>query len=157
MSKKIFATSSDIVEIAEKKFQETGLASVGVRLNVMSTTKANSVVEVRQIGATEKFKTKSELGINMIIYEDAFDRLSDKMKEDLIEGALSKVSYDSEKDRLTVDNSQYGELLRMRIKHDDYLDTIETSLMTIEDIAEEEKERKREEKEAKKNKKNMQA
>ena len=93
----------------------------------------------------------------MIIYEDALDRLTDKMKEDLIEGALSKVSYDSEKDRLTVDNSQYGELLRMRIKHDDYLDTIETSLMTIEDIAEEEKERKREEKEAKKNKKNMQA
>lgn len=38
----------------------------------------------------------------------------------------------------------------MRIKHDDYLDTIETSLITIEAIAEEEKERKREEKEAKK-------
>ena len=38
----------------------------------------------------------------------------------------------------------------MRIKHDDYLDTIETSLITIEAIAEEDKERKREEKEAKK-------
>ena len=93
----------------------------------------------------------------MIIYEDALDRLTDKLKEDLIEGALSNVSYDSEKDKLNVDNSQYGEILRMRIKHDDYLDTIETSLITIEAIAEEEKERKREEKEAKKNKKNMQA
>lgn len=150
MAKKIFATSSDIVEMAEKKFEETGLASVGVKLNVMSTTKSNKVVEVRQIGATEKFKTKSESGINMIIYEDALDRLTDKLKEDLIEGALSNVSYDSEKDKLNVDNSQYGEILRMRIKHDDYLDTIETSLITIEAIAEEDKERKREEKEAKK-------
>lgn len=150
MAKKIFATSSDIVEMAEKKFEETGLASVGVKLNVMSTTKSNKVVEVRQIGATEKFKTKSESGINMIIYEDALVRLTDKLKEDLIEGALSNVSYDSEKDKLNVDNSQYGEILRMRIKHDDYLDTIETSLITIEAIAEEDKERKREEKEAKK-------
>lgn len=150
MAKKIFATSSDIVEMAEKKFEETGLASVGVKLNVMSTTKSNKVVEVRQIGATEKFKTKSESGINMIIYEDALDRLTDKLKEDLIEGALSNVSYDSEKDKLNVDNSQYGEILRMRIKHDDYLDTIETSLITIEAIAEEDKERKREEKEANK-------
>lgn len=107
MAKKIFATSSDIAEMAEKKFEETGLASVGVRLNVMSTTKSNKVVEVRQIGATEKFKTKSESGINMIIYEDALDRLTDKLKEDLIEGALSNVSYDSEKDKLNVDNSHH--------------------------------------------------
>jgi len=147
---KLFKTSEDIVELAESKFEETGLSMVGINFKVISTTKASDVVKVSKANATTEFLTKSGDMITMFVYEDAFDRLSDEYKEKLMEGALSNVSYDSEKDKLMVDNSRYGELIRMRRKYEDYGDIVETSVMMIEQIATEEKEKKEQEKALKK-------
>lgn len=83
------------------------------------------------------------------MYEEAFDRLNDEQKRKLMEGVLSNVSYDTEKEKLNIDNSRYGEAIRMRRKYSDYGDIIETSVLVIEEIQEEEKQRKEEEKERK--------
>ena len=89
----------------------------------------------------------------LIIYEEALDRLSDEYKSKLIEGALSTVSYDTEKGKLNVDNSRYGELFQMRRKYPNYQDMLEAADLAIKQIADEEKEKKEAEKAARASKK----
>lgn len=148
---KLFESASDIVELAEEKFEETGLPQMGINLKVISITKAKDVLKVARANATTEFLTKNSDVITLFVYEDAFDRLDDDMKNMLMEGALSNVSYDTEKDKLNVDSSRYGEFIRMRRKFPNYGDVVETSVMVIEQIIEEEKQRKEEERAAKRN------
>ena len=143
---KIYETSADIAELCQAKWEETSLPQMGMNLKVMSVTKSKDVLKVGRANATTEFLTKNSDIITLYVYEDAFDRLSDEFKEKLMEGVLSNVSYDTEKDKLLVDNSRYGELIRMRRKYPSYVDIIETATMVIEQIAEEEKQRKEEEK-----------
>jgi hypothetical protein len=151
---KLFKTSEDIVQMAEDKFEETSLPQIGINLKVISMTKANEVLKVSKASATTEFLTKSSDMVTLFVYEDAFDRLTDEQKYKLMEGALSNISFDSEKDKLNVDNSRYGEFIRMRRKYEDYGDIIEESIMVIEQLADEEKRAKEEERAAKKAKKN---
>lgn len=146
---KIFKTDDDIVELAEELFDETSLPQMGINLKVMSVTKAKDVIKVSKANATTEFLTNSEDIVTLYIYEDAFDRLSEEYQKVLMEGALSNISYDSEKEKLNIDNSRYGEALRMRRKYDNYIDIIEASILVIDEIQEEERQRKEEEKERK--------
>lgn len=153
---KFFKTDADILELANKKFEETGLPQMGINMKVISITKAKEVVKVNKASATTQFLSKNT-DIIMVVYEEALDRLPDDFKEKLIEGQLSNVFYDTEKDRLNIDNTPYGDVFRMRKKYTDYVDILEASSIIIAQIAEEEKERKEMEREAKKNKKKQQA
>lgn len=146
---KIFKTDDDIVDLAEELFDETSLPQMGINLKVMSVTKAKDVIKVSKANATTEFLTNSEDIVTLYIYEDAFDRLSEEYQKILMEGALSNISYDSEKGKLNIDNSRYGEALRMRRKYGNYIDVIETSVLVIDEIQEEERQRKEEEKECK--------
>lgn len=143
---KLFETSSDISELIENEFENTELASLGIILKIMSVTKAKDVLKLSRANATTEFLTKNSDILTLYVYEEAFDRLSDEYKQRLAEGVLSNASYDTEKEKLTVDNSRYGEFIRMRRKYANYGDIIETATMLIEQIAEEEKQRKEEEK-----------
>lgn len=143
---KIFQTSDDIVELAENVFESTGLPQLGINLKIMSLTKAKDVLKVSKANATTEFLTKNTDIVTLYVYEEAFDRLSDEQKIKLMEGVLSNVSYDTEKEKLNIDNSRYGEAIRMRRKYPNYGDIIETSMMVIDEIQEEENQRKEEEK-----------
>ena len=110
---KIFETDSEIVELVERKFAETVLSGIGIKLKVMSLTKAKEITKVSVANATTLFLTKNDDLICLYIYEQAFERLPRAHQVALIEGALSNVSYDTEKDKLLVDSSRYGEMLRM--------------------------------------------
>lgn len=146
---KIFQTSDDIVELAEDVFDSTGLPQVGINLKVMSVTKSKDVLKVTKANATTEFLTNNKDMVTLYVYEEAFDRLTDEQKNKLMEGVLSNISYDSEKDKLNIDNSRYGEAIRMRRKYNNYVDIIETSIMVIEEIQEEEAQKKEEERERK--------
>lgn len=146
---KIFETSADIVELALSQFEKTGLYSLGINFKIMSLTKAKDILKVSRANATTEFLTKKKDIVTLYVYEDAFDRLSDEYKQKLMEGVFSNVAYDTEKDKLLLDNSRYGEFIRMRKKYANYGDIIETATMVIEQIQEEEKQRKEEEKERK--------
>lgn len=152
---KFFKTADDIKELAESVFKSTGLESYGIKLKVMSTVKGSTVVKVSRASAVTEYLTREEDIIQLIIYESAFDRLNDEEKKMILEGAFSNVMYDSEKDKLNVDSSQYGEVINMRKKYGEkYMDLIESSLILIEQIEEEKKEQKAAEKAAKKASKN---
>lgn len=140
--KKFFSTSEDIAELAQNIFEQTRLPQIGVNLNVVSVTKAKEVLSIAKESAKMEFMTSTNDLCTLIIYEEAFDRLNDAGKVKLMEGVLSNVSYDTEKGKLNVDTSRYGELMRMRHKYADYVDVVEASLIAIEQIAEEEKQKK---------------
>ena len=152
---KIYETSEDIAELARNKFAETYLEQVGINLNIISVTKSKSVLKVSKASAVLRHLTNKD--VILTVYEDAFDRLSDEAKAILMEGALSNVSFDTEKDKLNVDSDIAKEIFRMRTKYDNYVDILEASYIVASEIEEEEKKRKAEEKarkeEAKKNKK----
>ena len=141
---KFFETSQDIAELAQAKFEETGLPQMGVDLKIISITKAKNVLKASKAGATVNYLTKKDAFL--IIYEEAFDRLSDEYKERLMEGALSNISYDTEKDKLNVEGDIAKEIFRMRKKYDNYTDIMETSYIVMEEIEDEERRRKEEEK-----------
>ena len=140
---KIFETSQDIAELAQDKFEETGLPQMGINLKVLSITKSKNVLKVSRANATTHFLTDKD--VILIVYEEAFDRLSDEFKNKLMEGAISNISYDTEKDKLIVESDIAKEIFRMRRKHENYVDVVETSYLVVEQIEDEEKRRKEEE------------
>jgi len=149
---KLFETSADIAELAQEKFEDTSLAQMGIDLKVISTTKAKSILKVQRANATTHFLTKKD--VVLTVYEEAFDRLTDEHKHLLMEGAISNISYDTEKDKLLVESDFSKEIFRMRRKYPNYVDVAEQSYIVIEQIEDEEKRRKEEERLAKKEKKN---
>ena len=149
---KIFETAADIAELAQDKFEETGLPQMGINLKVISTPKAKQVLKVQRANATTHFLTKKD--VILTVYEEAFDRLTDEHKSLLMEGAISSISYDSEKDRLNVDGDFAKEIFRMRRKYENYVDVAEQTYIIIETIEDEERRKKEEERLAKREKKN---
>jgi hypothetical protein len=144
MGKKIFETSADIAELAQEKFEDTNLAQMGINLKVLSITKSKSVLKVSRANATTHHLTGKD--VILMVYEEAFDRMSDEFKNKLMEGAISNISYDNEKDKLNVEGDIAKEIFRMRRKYENYVDIVETSYIAVEQIEEEEKQRKEEEK-----------
>lgn len=145
---KFFETSADIAELAQDKFEDTGLAQMGIELKVISVTKAKNVLKASKAGATIQYLTKKDA--ILIVCEEVFDRLSDEYKEKLMEGALSNISYDTEKDKLIVETDIAKEIFRMRQKYENYVDMLEASYIVAQQIEDEEKQRKEEMKAAKK-------
>ncbi len=141
---KLFKTSEDIADMAQMIFDKTSLPQMGIELKILSTTKAKSIVKVSKTNPTLQYLTNQDA--ILIVYEEAFDRLSDEYKERLMEGALSNISYDTEKDKLNVDGDIAKEMFRMRKKYDNYVDIMEASYIVIDTIEEEEKQKKEEEK-----------
>lgn len=149
---KLFETSKDILELAQNIFEETGLPQLGVDLKILSTTKSKAILKVQRANATTHFLTKKD--VVLTVYEEAFDRMTDEHKNLLMEGVISNISYDTEKDRLNVENDFAKEIFRMRRKYPNYVDVAEESYIIIEQIEDEERRRKEEERLAKKEKKN---
>ena len=153
---KFFETSEDIASLAQAKFEETSLPQMGIELKIISTTKSKNILKASKASATVQYLTKRDA--LLVIYEEAFDRRSDDMKEKLMEGALSNISYDDEKDKVNVEGDIAKEIFRMRKKYDNYVDMLEASYLAVEQIEEEEKQKKEEEKarksEMRKNKQN---
>ncbi len=140
----IFETDKDIIELASRKFEETSLPQMGVQLKVISVTKAKNILKISKAGATMQYLTKKD--VILVVYEEAFDRLTDEHKEKLLEGAFSNVDFDTERDKINVENDIAKEIFRMRRKYNDYVDIMEASYVIVSQIEEEEKERKEAEK-----------
>ena len=119
---KIFETDKSIVDLAETVYSETGLDKMGFSLKVMSVTKSKDLLKISKANATTEFIVNDTDIITLYVYEDAFDRLSDDYMIVLMEGVLSNVYYDTEKEKLIIDNTRYGEFIRMRRKYPTYGD-----------------------------------
>ena len=139
---KIFETSEEIVKLAHEKFEETGLSQLGINLKVMSLTKSKDMLKVCRASATTEFLTKKSDVITLFVYESAFEYMTDDDKAKLMEGALSNISYDMNKEKLNVYNTKYGEFIRMRRKYKEYGDIIEAAQFAMEQAEEAAKEEK---------------
>lgn len=140
---KIYKTSDDIVELVESKFDETGLDTYGLNLRVMSVNKSKDLIKVSKANAATEFLVKDQDIIQVFIYEAAFDRLPDDAKNMLVEMALSNISYNSEKDKIIIDNNPFNQIFAMRKKYGDViLDKIELASMIMAEIEAENKEKK---------------
>lgn len=151
---KFFETSDEYVELIENQFSKTNLDTMGINLKVLSTTKAKDVLKVSRTSAVTNYLTKGETDILVMVYEQAFDRLTPDVQNMWAEMVLSAVSYDTEKDKLNIDTNPFGPFFNMRRKYGDVAaDNLELAYLAIQQIEDEEKERKEAEKAAKKTKK----
>lgn len=166
---KLFKTSDDIYEFITNEWNNTENSKIGVRLKVISTQKAKQILKLSKASATTEYLIREQDVLTLVVYEEAWDRLSEMNKILLLKGIFSVVSYDTEKERLIIDNRPYADLFNMRHTKDangnEYLDqydnTLETCALLLQQIEdeqkqakEEEKVRKAEERAAKKSKKN---
>ena len=166
---KLFKTSDDIYEFITNEWSNTESSKIGVRLKVISTQKAKQILKLSKASATTEYLIREQDVLTLVVYEEAWDRLSEMNKILLLKGIFSVVSYDTEKERLIIDNRPYADLFNMRHTKDangnEYLDQYDNALETcalllqqIEDeqrqAKEEEKVRKAEERAAKKAQKN---
>lgn len=160
---KLFKTSDDVYEFITNEWEQTDASKIGVRLKVISTSKARQILKLSKVSATTEYLIREQDVITLVVYEDAWDKLSDVDKTLLLRGLFSVVSYDTEKERIVIDNRPYADLFNMRHSKDangnEYLDkydnTLETCSLLLQQIEEQEKEekmRKAEEKKAKKHK-----
>lgn len=160
---KLFKTSDDVYEFITNEWEQTDTSKIGVRLKVISTSKARQILKLSKASATTEYLIREQDVITLVVYEDAWDKLSDVDKILLLRGLFSVVSYDTEKERIVIDNRPYADLFNMRhskdAKGNEYLDkydnTLETCSLLLQQIEEQEKEekmRKAEEKRAKKHK-----
>ena len=166
---KLFKTSDDIYEFITNEWRNTENSKIGVRLKVISTQKAKQILKLSKASATTEYLIREQDVLTLVVYEEAWDRLSEMNKILLLKGIFSVVSYDTEKERLIIDNRPYADLFNMRHtkdangneyldKYDNALETCALLLQQIEDeqkqAKEEEKARKAEERAAKKAQKN---
>lgn len=162
---KLFKTSEDIYEFITNEWENTSCCQIGVNLKVISTPKAKQILKLSKASATTEYLIREQDVLTLVVYEEAWDRLNDLNKLLLLKGVFSIVSYDTEHEKVIIDNRPYADLFNMRHTKDangnEYLDqydnTLETAALVIEQIEDEErekkeaeKERKRQEKEAKK-------
>lgn len=158
---KLFKTSDDVYEFIKNEWEQTQTSKIGVRLKVISTLKAKQILKLSKASATTEYLIREQDVLTLMVYEDAWDKLSDDNKILLLRGVFSTVSYDTDKERIIIDNRPYADLFNMRHSRDangkEYLDkydnTLETCSLLLQQIEEQEKEEKRmkaEEKKAKK-------
>lgn len=157
MAKNLFKTSDDVYEFIDKEWQNTEMALIGVTLKVVSTKKAKQIIKISKANPTTEYLLREDSVLTMVVYEEAWDRLSDLNRTLLLKGALSVYSYDTEKDRLDVDTRPYADLFIMRHAKDangeqfgdKYDNTLETASLVIQQIEDERREEKEAEKERK--------
>lgn len=160
---KLFKTSDDVYEFITNEWEQTDTSKIGVRLKVISTSKARQILKLSKVSATTEYLIREQDVITLVVYEDAWDKLSDVDKILLLRGLFSVVSYDTEKERIVIDNRPYADLFNMRHskdangneyldKYDNALETCSLLLQQIEEQEKEEKMRKAEEKKSKKHK-----
>ena len=151
---KLFKTSDDIYEFITNVWSNTESSKIGVRLKVISTQKAKQILKLSKASATTEYLIREQDVLTLVVYEEAWDRLSEMNKILLLKGIFSVVSYDTEKERLIIDNRPYADLFNMRHTKDangnEYLDqydnALETCALLLQQIEDEQKQAKEEEK-----------
>ena len=154
---KLFKTSDDVFEFIDNVWQNTSCASIGVNLKVISTPKAKQILKLSKASACTEYLIREDDVITLVVYEEAWDRLSELNKLLLVKGIFSLVSYDMDHEKVVIDNRPYADLFNMRHATDEngnefldvYDNALETAALVIEQIEDEERERKEEEKERK--------
>lgn len=151
---KLGMVSEETNELIEKIIRENNLDNY-INIKAYAVNKGREVIKIKKANPIEGELTKDEQTVFVIVYEEAFERLTDNYQEILMRDVLNNIQYNPENGKITIGApritvttwglQKYGE---------DLLNAAESAVLALEQIDEEQKERKRAESENKKTKKN---
>ena len=147
---KLSIASPETEKLIQDVAQEMGLIADGLEFQALCTKKAKEIVKVAKAGEVAEIVSDKEKLIVVIVYEDAFDLVDDKTRYMWVRMALDSVSYDMEKDKvsltaptITMTLNCYQKFGNVATQH------AELALHTIQQLEDLEKQRKAEAKAAK--------
>lgn len=138
----------DLSEGLERKVksmaQSIGLTDMGVNVDAIRLKKTkNSIGEVVQGNDLAKLYSGEENLVVIALYEEAFLCVDDQTQNLWIEGLLSQISYDDEKDKVIITKPEIQMSLGMYRKYGNIASQkYELALMTVQQIAEKTKQEK---------------
>lgn len=137
MVKEANECSPEIKKLVLDIATEMGLSQF-IKFKVFNVTKATEVVELKMHNILTKALVDNEVFV--LVYEDAFDRVDDKTKYMWIRLAMDCVSYDSEKEKVSIKTPMVKVPLYSYQKFGKVaVDNAELAIHTINQIQEEEK------------------
>lgn len=146
---KFFELSKENQEYFIQEWNENGMYNY-IDLKLLGVSKSKDVIKVQKTNPQAEYLGKCPDSVTCTVYEAAFDRLDDKTKKLIVNDALAMVSYDDEKDKIIVGCPQITVTIGGRTKHgEELLNAIESGVLAIQQIADEEAEKKTAEKERK--------
>lgn len=152
MAKAVLA-SPDINELVQEVAKELGLIQYGIEFVTMRK-KSKEVVTVKKAGELFEAYVKKEKMLAVLVYEEAFDKVEEKDQWMWVRQALARVSYDLEKDKVSLNVPMLSVPLDFYQKYGNVaMQNAELALLTVQHLQDEEKQRKEEEKKSKKKRK----
>lgn len=151
---KLSMASPDIEKLVYEVANEMGLIQMGVEVQALNIKKSKEVVKISKANEVTEILSDKENLVVVIVYEAAFDRVDDKNKWMWIRMALDCVSFDIEKNKLSLTTPMVSVPLGFYQKYGNVaVQNAELALLTIQQIQDEEKDRKAAEKALKKGRK----
>lgn len=99
---KLSIAEEDIQEVVDEVASEYGLAQVGIDFQALVTSKAKEAVTVVKANQCAEVVSNREDLVFVIVYADAWDVVDDKTRKMWVRMEMDKVSYDSEKEKITI-------------------------------------------------------
>ena len=142
--------SPEIQELVENVAKEMGLTEIGIEFQALNVSRAKEVVKVQKASEVTEILSNKETLIIVIVYEEAFNRVTEKDRWMWIRQALDRISYDMEKDKVSLVTPMVSVPLGFYQKYGNVaLENAELALLTIQQIEDEAKQRKAEKAKAK--------
>jgi hypothetical protein len=149
MGKAVLA-SPDINNLVQEVAKELGLTQYGIEFVTMKK-KSKEVITVKKAGELFEAYVKKEKMLAVLVYEEAFDKVEEKDQWMWVRQALARVSYDLEKDKVSLNAPMLSVPLDFYQKYGNVaMQNAELALLTVQHLQDEEKQRKEEEKTSKK-------
>ena len=146
--------SEETQELIDTISSETGLVQF-IDIEAVSVPKSKKVIDIKRCPPLGEHVAGKRDVVCVIVYEKAFERLTEEQQEILMRDAFNTVAFDSEKDKIIIGCPQIVVSCGGRAKWGDRLiDTAEAAVMAIQQIMDEEKEEKERAKALKKSKQN---
>ena len=147
----LFKSSEDLANKVYKAIEDAGLASYGIPVEVMSTTKSKHPMSVYMAGSKAEYLTNTSGMICVELYEKALEMLEDSQVDMVIEMFINGISYNSEKDKIQLQTNQLINLFDLYRKYGNtFMNAIEAAYHAIRQIEEDEKTEKEDKKAEKK-------
>jgi hypothetical protein len=142
---KMEIASPEIQELVENVAKEMGLTEIGIEFQALNVSRAKEVVKVQKASEVTEILSNKETLIIVIVYEEAFNRVTEKDRWMWIRQALDRISYDMEKDKVSLVTPMVSVPLGFYQKYGNVaLENAELALLTIQQIEDEAKQRKAE-------------
>lgn len=151
---KLTMASPDLEKLVQEVAQEMGLTQMGIEFQALNAKKSKEIVKVSKANEVTEILSDKENLVVVIAYEEAFDRVDEKTRWMWIRMALDCVSYDPEKDKISLSTPTITVPLGFYQKYGNVaVQNAELALLTIQQIQDEERQRKEAEKALKKGRK----